>query len=272
MFVDTSLALYLNNCLNKPLLSGKQERALRRAAIAGNEEARIVLIESNLRLVVSIARFYSRYNPSMLPDLIQEGNIGLIRAVDGFDPDRKLKLSTYAVAWIRQAIVRAIEEKGQGTITLPSYIVLGRGSVSKAEDEFFCQHGRQPTLSELSKSTGLDKDFIERLRTVPLDTASLDALLSREDPLLDFIVDSEPTPEQIMLYNHSLDLWHKALSVLPEQQRDVVDRRSGLSTGIPETLEEIGQSYDVTRERTRQIEKKAFTRLRAKLGVKLCKS
>ena len=267
MFVDSSLALYMNKCLSKPLLSGEQERDLKRAAIAGDEEARAKLIESNLRLVVSIAKVYSRFNPTLLADLIQEGNIGLVRAVDGFDPERGLKLSTYAVGWIKQAIGRALEAKGQGPITLPSYVVLGKARAIRAEEEFLCQYGRSPTLSELSEFTGLDEPFIERLRALPEYTTSLNALLSREDPLLDFVVDLDPTPEEEMLRKDSLDQWHEVLSSLPDQQREIIDRRNGLSTGTSETLEEIGRSHKLTRERIRQVEKKAIKRLREQMGV-----
>jgi RNA polymerase primary sigma factor len=257
---------YLREIGQLPLLTPKQEIELAAKIKAGNERARDLMIISNLRLVVTIARNYTNLGLP-LPDLISEGNIGLVKAVERFDPAKGAKLSSYAVWWIRQAIKRALDDQSR-LIRLP---VHHRDKLMKMHQIALSMTqvlGREPTDQELSEEIGIDADKVAKLNTASVPPASLDARISDED-VTEFgesIADETArTPFETLRDQDLEGKLGKLLKVLNERERKIVRQHFGLEGAKRQTLEEIGAIFGVTRERVRQLEKAALLKMRRAL-------
>jgi RNA polymerase primary sigma factor len=261
--VGDSMDMYLTRIGKWPLLGAEDERELARKAKLGNDFAKRKLIESNLKLVVSVAKVYSRSGLS-LPDLIQEGNIGLIKAVDSFDPDKGFRFSTYAVAWIRQSITRAIERHGRA-IRVPSYVVQSIRKLHKIGSTFHHQNGREPTIEELCERTQLSREKVLRLLEASEALISLDEGVKDDGTtsLLERLNDAGASnPEDDALHKESLEVLNELMSWLTPQERLIIEKRFGLADGVTSTLQEIGEQLSITRERVRQLEARALKKLR----------
>ena len=246
-----------------PLLSADEEAELTRAAQAGDEEARRRLSEANLRLVVSVAKRYAGRGLPFL-DLIQEGNLGLMKAAEKFEPDRGFKFSTYATWWIRQSITRAIADQGR-TIRIPVHLVESINRVKKTAGELLRKNGREPTAEEIAAQLEMEPARVRELLQLAQEPVSLETPVGEEEDahLEDFIQDEEagvPVDEagrQLL----RRELMNVLKSLTPREER-VIALRFGLEDGRARTLEELGKEFHVTRERVRQIEAKALRKLR----------
>lgn len=261
--VGDSMDMYLNRIGKWALLGVEEERDLARRSKTGDEAAKRRIIESNLKLVVSVAKVYSRSGVP-LSDLIQEGNIGLIKAVDSFDPEKGFRFSTYAVAWIRQSITRAIERQGRA-IRVPSYVVQSIRKLNKAGSTFVNENGREPTVEELCERTQLPREKVMRLLEASEALVSLDDGVKEDGntSLLDRLVDmTAPDPESDALQQESVELLDQLMTWLSPQEKLIIEKRFGLADGVASTLQEIGQQLHITRERVRQLEARALKKLR----------
>lgn len=267
--IDDSVRMWLREIGKTPLLTMKQEVELAKIIEAGNgktpdaQTAKEKLIQANLRLVVSIAKRYSGRGMSF-PDLIQEGNIGLIRAVEKFDYTKGYKFSTYATWWIRQAITRAIADQGR-TIRIPVHMVETINRLIKTSSHLLQELGREPTLDELAKELDLPVERVSEIIRIAPEPLSLETPIGEEEDshLADFIQDQETvSPDDAASYQLLRERIVEVLSELSPRERDVLRMRFGLDDGYPRTLEEVGRHFQVTRERIRQIEAKAIKKLR----------
>lgn len=263
---DDSVRLYLREIGKIPLLSGEEEMELARRIVAGDKKAKDKMAEANMRLVVSIAKRYSGRGLDFL-DLIQEGNTGLLRAVEKFDPDKGFKFSTYATWWIRQAITRAIADQAR-TIRIPVHMVETINKLLRTQRRMTQELNREPTIEELAKELEMEPEKVEHVIKIKQDISSLDAGIGRdgddEDSVLgDFIEDEDMVSPEESASNQLLkEQVRDVLSSLSDRERKIVELRFGLGNGKSHTLEEVGQEFAVTRERIRQIEAKALTKLR----------
>ena len=263
---DDSVRLYLREIGKIPLLNAEEEMELAHRVIQGDKRAKDKMAEANMRLVVSIAKRYSGRGLDFL-DLIQEGNTGLLRAVEKFDPDKGFKFSTYATWWIRQAITRAIADQAR-TIRIPVHMVETINKLLRTQRRMTQELNREPTIEELSKELDMEPEKIEYVMKIKQDISSLDAGVGRdgdeEDSVLgDFIEDEDTvSPEESATNQLLKEQVNDVLSSLSDREQKIVRMRFGLDNGKSHTLEEVGQEFAVTRERIRQIEAKALTKLR----------
>lgn len=261
--VDDPVRMYLKEIGRVPLLSADEEKELARRMADGDESAKQHLIEANLRLVVSIAKRYVGKGMFFL-DLIQEGNLGLIKAVDKFDYQRGRKFSTYATWWIRQAITRAIADQAR-TIRIPVHMVETIHKVSRVTRQLLQENGREPTAEEIAKALNMSPDKVREIMRVAQDPVSLETPIGEEEDshLGDFIPDEDsPAPAEAASQAMLRDQIIEVLRTLTPREEQVLTLRFGLEDGRPRTLEEVGKVFDITRERIRQIEAKALRKLR----------
>ena len=260
---DDPVRMYLKEIGQVPLLTPDEELELAKRNAEGDPYAKQRLIEANLRLVVSIAKRYTNRGMSF-PDLVQEGNLGLIKGVEKFDYTKGYKLSTYATWWIRQSVTRALADQAR-TIRVPVHMVETINKMSKMQRKLTLELGYEPSIPELAKALGMTESKVMEIMQIAREPASLETPIGEEDDsnLGDFVADSNVvTPEQniesVMLREHIDTL----LADLKERERQVIILRFGLEDGHPRTLEEVGKEFNVTRERIRQIEAKALRKLR----------
>ena len=260
--VVDSIRMYLKEIGKIPLLSADDERQLASRMSEGDESAKDVLVESNLRLVVSIAKKYMNRGLSLL-DLIQEGNIGLIKAVDKFDYTKGFKFSTYATWWIRQAITRAIADQAR-TIRIPVHMVETINKLTRIQRQLVQELGREPDVNELAEKMELSPEKIREIQRISQDPVSIDKPVGEEEDshLVDFISSDETlSPDEEVARVLLKEELVNVLSVLSEREAKVIKLRFGLDDGRQRTLEAVGRTLGVTRERIRQIEAKAIRKL-----------
>lgn len=265
-FADDSVRLYLREIGKIPLLSPEEEFNLAQRILLGDKKAKDKMVESNMRLVVSIAKRYGGRGLDFL-DLIQEGNTGLLRAVEKFDPDKGFKFSTYATWWIRQAITRAIADQAR-TIRIPVHMVETINKVLRTTRRLTTELNREPTNEEIAKELDMEPDKVDYVMKIKQDIASLDASVGREgddeDSVLgDFVEDEERISPEDSAANQILkEQLAEIISTLTDREQKIIRLRFGIGGGRPHTLEEVGSEFAVTRERIRQIEAKALSKLR----------
>ena len=264
---DDSVRMYLREIGKIPLLTHEEEMVLSRKAVEGDRRAKDKMAEANMRLVVSIAKRYSGRGLDLL-DLIQEGNTGLLRAVDKFDPEKGYKFSTYATWWIRQAITRAIADQAR-TIRIPVHMVETINKLMRTQRRMTQELNREPTTEELAKELDIEPEKVEYVMKIKQDISSLDAGIGRdgedgEDSTLgDFIEDEDTaSPEESAAGQLLKEQVREVLSSLSDREQKIIKMRFGLDGTKSHTLEEVGLEFAVTRERIRQIEAKALMKLR----------
>ena len=263
MSVNDNVRMYLKEIGKISLLSLEEEQELSKRVAEGDEKAKNILAESNLRLVVSIAKRYVGRGLLFL-DLIQEGNIGLMKAVEKFDYGKGYKFSTYATWWIRQAITRALADQAR-TIRVPVHMVETINKMARIERQMTLELNREPTDQELSKKMGLSVEKIAEIRKISQNPVSLETPIGEEDDshLGDFLADERTmSPEDFATYEILKDELRQVLDTLTTREKEVLELRFGLFDGSSHTLEEVGKKFKVTRERIRQIEAKALRKLR----------
>ncbi|OON85324.1 RNA polymerase sigma factor RpoD [Oribacterium sp. C9] len=260
---EDPVRMYLKEIGTVPLLTADEEYSLAMRKANGDEDAKQRLIEANLRLVVSIAKRYTGRGMSFL-DLVQEGNLGLIKGVEKFDPEKGFKLSTYATWWIRQSVTRALADQAR-TIRVPVHMVETINKMSKMQRKLTLELGYEPSVKELAEHLDMTEEKVQEIMQIAREPASLETPIGEEDDsnLGDFVADNnivspEGNVESVMLREHIDTL----LGDLKERERQVIVLRFGLEDGHPRTLEEVGKEFNVTRERIRQIEAKALRKLR----------
>jgi len=266
---DTGFQIYLREIARFPLLTVEDEVKLARKIKRGDQEARSLMVRSNLRLVVKIARDYSNYGLPLL-DLISEGNIGLMKAVERFDPKKGGKLSTYAAWWIKQSIKRALANQSK-TIRLPVHLVDKISKMRRVSNQMTEELGREPTDDELAEEIGLASCKVSALKTASIRPTSLDQPIGDDDSTAfgDLVGDIEAQDPFEMLRDKDLrDEVGDLLEVLDDRERRIINSRFGLDGKKPKTLEEVGEKFHVTRERIRQLQNIALSKLRKALGKK----
>ena len=259
-----SLQLFLKDIGKVPLLTAAQEVELAKRIERGDHSAKQAMVEANLRLVVSIAK---RYRNQGLPflDLIQEGTIGLVRAAEKFDYRKGFKFSTYATWWIRQAVARAIADKGR-TIRMPVHVVEKLNRILRSERKLRAERGREPTIEEIARELEMSPDEVEHIRRSAQTPVSLEKPVGDDDEseFGHFLADeSAPLPDELAETALQRESLRKILESLSERERRVLELRYGLDGQQPRTLDEVGRAFNVTRERIRQIEHQGLKKLRA---------
>jgi len=266
---DPIIKIYLREIMGTPLLTAQQEIELAARIKKGDQKARALMIKANLRLVVKIAHDYANLGLPLL-DLISEGNIGLIKAVERFDPAKGGKLSTYGAWWIKQSIKRAMANQSK-TIRLPVHLVDKISIVRRVAMKMTEELGREPTDEELAEEIGISSAKVSQLKTVSIRPASLDAPISDDDSTkFGEIVgdDDAQTPFELLSDKNLRDEVSELLDVLDDRERTIIFQRFGLDGGNPKTLEEVGKKFGVTRERIRQLQNIALDKLRRALRKK----
>jgi len=259
---DDSVRMYLREIGRIPLLTTEEEIKLAKRIAHGDQLAKKKLTEANLRLVVSIAKKYIGRGLSLL-DLIQEGNQGLLRAVEKFDYKKGFKFSTYATWWVRQAITRAIADQAR-TIRIPVHMIETINKLIRTQRTLVQELGREPTSAEIATEMGIDEDKVNHIIKISQETVSLEAPVGEEEDskLGDFLEDKESlSPQESAIYELMKGHVNEFLATLPPREQKILRMRFGLESGRAHTLEEVGQEFGVTRERIRQIEAKALKKL-----------
>ena len=261
--IDDPVRLYLKEIGRVPLLTADREKELAERMMVGDEDAKVELVEANLRLVVSIAKRYVGRGMFFL-DLIQEGNMGLMKAVDKFDYTKGYKFSTYATWWIRQAITRAIADQAR-TIRIPVHMVETIHKVSRVSRQLLQENGREPTADEIGERISMSPEKVREIMKIAQDPVSLETPIGEEEDshLGDFIPDDDtPSPAEATSTSILREELERQLHTLTPREEHVIKLRFGLYDGRTRTLEEVGKEFDITRERIRQIEAKALRKLR----------
>ncbi len=261
--IDDPVRMYLKEIGKVPLLDAEREMLLAKKMAEGDEEAKNELVEANLRLVVSIAKRYVGKGMFFL-DLIQEGNLGLMKAVDKFDYEKGYKFTTYAPWWIRQAITRAIADQAR-TIRIPVHMVETIHKVSRYSRQLLQELGHEATAEEIGEKMGMSADKVREIMKVAQDPVSLETPIGEEEDshLGDFIPDDDsPAPAEAASYTLLREQLNEVLHTLTPREEHVLKLRFGLEDGRSRTLEEVGKEFNITRERIRQIEAKALRKLR----------
>ncbi|MDD5710623.1 MAG: RNA polymerase sigma factor RpoD [Candidatus Colwellbacteria bacterium] len=260
-----NVQMYLREIGKTPLLTKQEERDLAKRILKNDEAARQQLIKANLRLVVSIAKRYVNRSPLSISDLIQEGNIGLFKAVEKFDYTKGFKFSTYATWWIRQAITRALADQSR-TIRIPVHMVETISKFTQAKRKLAQQLGREPMVEEIALEMDLSADKVRNIQKISQEVVSLESPIGDDDDkstLADFIQDEKSlTPNQMTSQQLLKDQIKEIIQDLTERERKILEMRFGLEDGVTHTLEEVGKVFNVTRERIRQIEAKALEKIR----------
>ncbi|MFH1188495.1 MAG: sigma-70 family RNA polymerase sigma factor [bacterium] len=263
--VPDTIQMYLKEIGKTPLLKPVEEKDLAKRILKGDEDARQRLIKSNLRLVVSIAKRYINRGPLGISDLIQEGNIGLFKAVEKFDYRRGFKFSTYATWWIRQAITRALADQSR-TIRIPVHMVETISKYTQVKRKLSQELGREPLTEEIAIEMGFPVDKVRYIEKISQSVVSLESPIGGDDEKsvrADFIKDDKNlTPSQTTSHELLRDQIKEIMSDLTGRERKILEMRFGLEDGVTHTLEEVGKVFGVTRERIRQIEAKALERIR----------
>jgi len=261
--IDDHVRMYLKDIGKVPLLSSEEETEIAKRIVNGDEEAKKELAEANLRLVVSIAKRYVGRGMLFL-DLIQEGNIGLIKAVEKFDYTKGYKFSTYATWWIRQAITRAIADQAR-TIRIPVHMVETINKLTRVSRQLLQEKGREPTDAEIAKEMQMSIDKVVEIKRISQEPVSLETPIGEEEDshIGDFIQDEDiPSPSEAATFTLLREQLMSVLDTLTPREKKVLTLRFGLKDGRARTLEEVGREFKVTRERIRQIEAKALRKLR----------
>lgn len=258
-----AIRAYLNSIRTIPLLTFEEEQELGVRIAFGDMSAREKLISANLRLVVSIVKQYSYRSKASFLDLVQEGNMGLITAVDRFDYTKGLKFSTYATYWIKQAIGKFVSETSH-SIRVPIHIIEQLSKINKATNALTIELDRQPTIAEIAARVEIPENKVKALRSMNRDTVSIDQKVNEDDEATigDLIADDAEAPEVAIMQTEVTQKIEGVLGSLEAREVSVLRRRYGLETGHPQTLEEVGDYYGLSKERIRQIEAKALKKLR----------
>ena len=257
-----SVQLYFQQINRIPLLTQEEEVSLAKRSLTGDTEASKRLVEANLRLVVSIAKHYHSSTLSFM-DLVQEGNIGLCKAAEKFDYTKGYRFSTYATWWVRQTITRALADQDR-VIRIPTNLVEYHNKMSKIIAQYQSEYGTSPSVEELMEETGWTKERVSTLLDLTMSTASLETPVGDEEDATmgDLIPDNTYNPVAEAMREADKQVILSVLNTLTEKERDVMTLRFGIGTDNPLTLEEVGEKYNVTRERIRQIENRALKKLR----------
>jgi RNA polymerase primary sigma factor len=266
---DMGIKVYLREIGQIPLLTRQEEIDLAARIKRGDREARALMIKANLRLVVKIAHDYANLGLPLL-DLVSEGNIGLMKAVERFDPAKGGKLSTYAAWWIKQSIIRALANQSK-TIRLPVHLVGKISKIRRVSLQMSEELGREPTDDELAEEIGLSRGKVSQLKTASIRPASLDAPISNDDSTEfgETVGDEDAqTPFELLRDKNLRDELSDLLEVLDDRERKIIFQRFGFDGDKPKTLEEVGKKFGVTRERIRQLQNIALANLRRALGKK----
>ena len=269
---DNALKLYFKEMSSIDLLTAEQERELANKIAAGDQMAKNELVEANLRLVVSLAKHYQGCGIS-LQDLIQDGNIGLMKAAEKFDADKGFRFSTYAAWWIKQTITRAIADQSKA-IRVPVHMTENINKLRKISRDLTTELGHEPSNKELAKAMHVTEEEINLFKSYMTDVTSLDIQVGEEDDTtIGSLIEDEScvNPESAAIQEAEKDILLGVLDTLSDREKDIIIQRFGLINGTPKTLEEVGKSYNLTKERIRQIESKALMKLRHPSRAKFLK-
>ena len=261
---ETAAHLYIRQINKIPLLTFEEEQLLAQKIKEGDEDARQKMITSNLRLVISVAKKYTKYTSVPFLDLVQEGNLGLMTAVDKFDHTKGYKFSTYATWWIRQAISKAYIDQSR-SIRIPTHVVNQINKMNKTQAELTQKNNKEPSMRELAAALDLEEQEVQRLKTYTKTNVSIDSTLSEDDETTvgDLIADEDAEPLDSSCIQEDMKKAIEAvLSTLEPREKEIIEWRYGLMTAAPKTLEECGEAFGLTKERIRQIEAKALRKLR----------